>query len=216
MRTPLVPKAFFGVPLLALVLTGCTTGSGTLGQETRDLAGFDAIDVGNAFQVTVQVGPPAKLELRGDDNVVPKVRAEVVDSTLHLELTGRVVTKLPLEAIITLPSLVELDAGGASTVTVGGIAGEHLEVDVSGASRALLGGTVDELDAEISGASTLEAQTLSAAAVHVDASGSSKAEVLATRSLHAEASGASTIRYHGSPAELHRDATGVSSIEAAD
>jgi len=215
MRTPLVSGSAL-VPVLVLALAACKTGSGTLGQETREVTGFDAIEVGNAFQVSVQVGPPAKLELRGDDNLVPEIRAEVVDSTLHIELPGRVMTKLPLEAIITMPSLVSLDASGATTVTVGGVEGKHLEVEVSGASHVVLGGTVEGLDAEVSGASTLEAQTLSTQGAKVEASGSSKAEVLATSSLHAEASGASTIRYHGSPAELARDASGVSTIEAAD
>ncbi len=207
MRTPIL--------VTVLALAGCTSGSGTLGQETRDVASFDAIDVGGPFRVTVQVGPPAKVEILGDDNVVPKVEATVRDSTLRLSLPGRVVTKLPLEAVITLPALVDLEASGAATVTVGGLAGERLEVDASGASQVSLAGTVDALDLEVSGASTLDGQALTAAKASVDASGASTVNVHATTSLHAEASGASTIRYHGTPAELAQDANGASTIEAA-
>lgn len=206
-------------PLLALVTllatSACTAGSGTPGQETRQVTGFDAIDISGPFRVSVQVGPPATLELRGDDNVVPKVEAEVRDSTLHLSLPGRIVTKLPLEAIVTLPALVDLDASGAATVTADGLGGEHLEVGAAGATRVSLTGHVDAIDIGVAGASTVEAQALTAARARVDASGASTVEVVATDSLHADASGASTIRYHGSPAELRRDASGASTIEPA-
>jgi hypothetical protein len=214
MRTPVLVLA----TALTLAPAACTIGSGTPSLDTRDVTGFDAIDVGGAFQVSVAVGPPADLELRGDDNVLPEVRAEVRGSTLHLSLPGRVVTKLPLEAIITVPSLVSLDASGAATVTVNGFAddGKHLEVDASGASRVLLYGILDRLDAEVSGASTLDAQGLWATQAHVDASGASKVDVLVSSSLHAEASGASTIRHHGTPTQLDREVSGSSTIELVE
>lgn len=217
MRTPTL--AF----LALLGASACTTGSGTLGQETREVAGFDAIDLEGPFRATIEVGSPGgaegpsatTLELRGDDDVVPKVRAEVQGSTLHLSLPGRVVTKLPLEAIVRVPSLVELDASGAATVVVSGLEGERLEVDASGASRVSLAGRVDALDLEVSGASAVEAQGLSVTQASVDASGASTVDVLARQVLHAEASGASTIRYHGRPAQLAEDASGASTIEPA-
>lgn len=206
-------------PILALVTllaaSACVAGSGTPGQETRPVAGFDAIDISGPFRVSVTVGPPATLELRGDDNVVPKIEAEVRDSTLHLSLPGRIVTKLPLEAIITLPALVDLDASGAATVTADGLAGEHLEVGAAGATRVALTGRVDAIDIGAAGASSVEAQGLPVTRARVDASGASTVEVAASESLDADASGASTIRYHGSPADLRRDASGASTIEPA-
>lgn len=209
MRTPILAW----VTLLAAA--ACTAGSGTPGQEPRQVGGFDAIDVSGPFRVSVEVGPPAALELRGDDNVVPKVEAEVRDSTLHLSLPGRIVTKLPLEAIIHVPSLVNLDASGAATVTAAGLTGEHLEVGAAGATRISVTGQVDAVDIGVAGASTVEAQALTTARARIDASGASTVEVVATQSLEAEASGASTIRYHGNPADLRRDATGASTIEPA-
>lgn len=209
MRTPILAW----VTLLAA--SACTAGSGTPGQEPRQVSGFDAIDVSGPFRVSVEVGPPAALELRGDDNVVPKVEAEVRDSTLHLSLPGRIVTKLPLEAIIRVPALVDLEASGAATVTAAGLTGEHLEVGAAGATRVSVTGQVDAVDIGVAGASTVEAQALTAARARVDASGASTVEVVATAALEADASGASTIRYHGNPAELRRDATGASTIEPA-
>lgn len=177
---------------------------------------FHGIDVSGAFRMTVLVGPAARVEVSGDDNIVPLVRSEVRDSILHFELPGRITTKLPITIDLTMPQLDELDVGGASTVEVTGISGSALEVDAGGASTVSLAGEVQSLDAEVGGASTLRAEGLAAAQVDVDAGGASTAEVRAVKSLTAEASGASTIRYHGAPAKVSQDASGASTIEAAD
>ena len=201
---------------LGAALSACSSGSGDPGQEVREATGFDGIDVGGPFQVSIQVGGPHHVEIRGDDNLVPKVRSETVGSTLHLELPGRVVTKLPLEAIITLPALVDLDASGAASVTAAEVGGERLEVEASGASRVILtGARVEALDADVSGSSTLDAAGLTVGRAQVEASGASMVTVRVTDALHAEASGASTIRYHGSPAQVQRDESGASTVEPA-
>jgi hypothetical protein len=208
MRTP-------AIACLALLVTACTSGSGELGREARQTASFDAIDVSGPFQVNVQLGPAASVEIMGDDNVVPKVVTTVQGTTLHVDLPGRVVTKLPLQAVITLPALVDLEASGAATVTVAGVTGEQLDVEASGASRIALGGEIQALELDVSGASTIDAQALTATQAQVEASGASTANVRVTGSLVAEASGASTIRYHGQPGQLAKDESGASTIEAA-
>jgi hypothetical protein len=212
----LVPRALLGLALsITALVPGCTSGSGTPGREARETPEFDAIDVSGPLEVTVQVGPERSVEIHGDDNLVPKVRSEVVGTTLHIDLPGRVVTKLPLRALITTPTLVDLEASGAATVTTTGVTGERLEVEASGASRIALTGQIQGLDVDLSGASTLDAASLTATAAKIEASGASKAEVRATDSLHAEASGASSIRYHGAPAQVAKDTSGASRIEPA-
>ncbi|MCA9709927.1 MAG: DUF2807 domain-containing protein [Myxococcales bacterium] len=196
-------------------LAACTRGSGVHATETRSTPGFTAIDVGNAIALEVEVGPATRVEVEGDDNVVPKVRTEVEGDTLRLALPGSVVTSLPLTVHVTTPALHELDASGASTVDVRGLTGERLDVELDGASTARLQGELGALDADVSGASTLRAAELAARAVDVEAGGASTAEVHATESLDADASGASTVRYHGQPATLHRNASGASKVEPA-
>ena len=212
MRPALIPTL-----VLTMVLPlGCTRGSGVQGTEVRAVETFEAIDVGGgAITVKVQVGPQTHVEVQGDDNIVPKVRTEVQGATLHVELPGSTVTKLPLVVQIAMPSLKEFEISGASTADIHGIEGEQLEIDVDGASTARLHGEVATLDAEVSGASTLRAAELTAKTIDVDADGASTAEVHASESLDANASGASTIRYHGQPATLERNASGSSTVEAA-
>ncbi len=200
--------------LLAL-LPACTRGSGIEASEVRSVAAFEQVNVGGAFVVTIDVGPETRVEVKGDDNIVPDVRTEVKGETLDVDLSGSHSLKLPLVVTITTPSLVEVDAEGAATVAVRGIQAERFEVDVSGASTAELSGVTTTLDAEAAGASTIRAQALVAEVAEVDAAGASTVEVKVTKSLDADASGASTVRYHGEPETLRRDASGASKIEAA-
>ncbi|MEX1366366.1 MAG: head GIN domain-containing protein [Nannocystaceae bacterium] len=201
---------------LALSSSACTRGSGDPGSAVRDPGDFDAIDVSGPFQVQIEVGPAASIVVSGDDNVVPKVRTEVVGSTLHIDLPGRVVTKLPLSVAISVPALSDIDVGGASTVTVAGLETQDFEVDVSGASQLTLTGRSTELEAEISGASRLSATGLQVSKAKLEASGASKAEISVDDSVDAEASGASTVRIHGSPDEIARDVSGASTVELVD
>lgn len=197
-------------------LLACTNGSGVQGEEARTPGDFDAIEVGGPFQVEVTVGPSTTVEISGDDNVVPKVSSEVSGSTLHIELPGRVATKLPLKVMITTPTLVELDAGGASTVTVSGLQGESFEVELSGASEATLRGQTTDLEVDLSGASRLHSEELSASSVDVEVSGASHAEVTANEEVDADASGASTVRVHGNPSKVSKDTSGASKILLGD
>lgn len=201
--------------ILALLPLACTSGSGVKASEVRASEAFEAIEVGGALTVDVEVGPQTRVEVQGDDNLVSKVRTVVEGKTLHIDLSGSVSTELPLVIHVATPSLHELDVGGASTVDVRGIVGERFEVDLSGASTVELRGEVEDLDAEASGASTLRAAALVVQEAEVEASGASKVEVNAARSLDASASGASTIRYQGQPGELQRDVSGASKIEAS-
>ncbi len=198
----------------AIVSSGCTRGSGVSATDTRVVDEFNAIDVGGALSVNVQVGSDPKVEITGDDNIVPEVTTEVRDGTLHLELEGRFSHELPLTITITNPTLEEVDASGASRVTIQGIHSESFEADISGASSVKLAGTVATLDADVSGASVLEAKSLVAARGKVEAGGASTAAVHATEAIDIEASGASSVSYSGSPDEVSRDASGSSKITA--
>lgn len=204
-----------GSVLLAALLLACTNGSGVRGQQDRDLGDFQALDVEGPFVVQVEVGPATHISLSGDDNVVPKVSSELRGSTLHVELPGRVVTKLPLTLTITTPTLDDLELGGACTAVVTGLTGERLAVDLSGASEATLSGAVTELDVEVSGASRVAAVGLDATQAEVDASGASTVELTAHDEVDAEASGASTIRIHGDPPQVAQDTSGASRVELA-
>jgi hypothetical protein len=201
----------------ALSLGGCTLrGSGTPMTEQRDVDSFDSIDLGGAFKLVVHVAPGAtqKLEITADDNIVPKIVSKVSGSELSLSVDHWMVrTKLPMTVEVWVPSLLGLDASGASEIEVDGLHGERFDLDLSGASQSTLSGEIDRFEVDSSGASHLDARTLEAKTVKIDLSGAGDAEVWASDQLDAEVSGAGKVHYWGEPEQVNKEVSGAGSIE---
>ena len=108
-----------------------------------------------------------------------------------------------------------IEASGASGFK-GTVTANWMYVDVNGASYCNIEGTADECTAEASGASSFKGYDLVCRRATVTASGASSIRVTATEHLSAEASGASSVRYKGSPTVGMNDASGASTIKAAE
>ena len=160
---------------------------GALARETRELEPFDAIDASGAVKLEVYVGEPQAIHIRYAQS--GNVTTEVNDGVLLI----RGVNNHKGKALICVPSL---DA-----------------ITLSGASKAEVHGITDELHANITGASKLDAEDLWVKNLHINVSGASKAEVNVTDSLWAQASGASKIEYHGTPTVLQSVSVGASKIK---
>jgi hypothetical protein len=198
-----------------LSLGGGTVGSGTPAQEARAVSGFDSIHVSGSLDVTVQVGAPASLEVRGDDNLLSHVKSEVRGSTLHLSSEGSYTSTLGLSAMVTVPSLVSLRDQGSADVVVSGVAGERLEIDNQGSGDLSLAGRVDALEIDVNGSGDVDAKALSATHARVTINGSSDVDVLAVESLDATINGSGDIRYRGNPGNVKRQVNGSGEIEPA-
>jgi hypothetical protein len=217
-RTPRLP----GLALLAaaLALGGCTfsvgglgvKGSGVAKTETRDVSGFEQIDVSAAIRLECSAGKETAVEVTTDDNLLPLVRTEVKGDTLHVSLDEGVSTTLGITVKVTAPRLKGVTLSGASVAVLTGLDEKALRLSASGASNVTASGTADRLEIDCSGASGVHAKGLAAQAVVADVSGASTAEVHAVKELQATASGASKVRYEGSPAKVKQNSSGASSI----
>ena len=88
-----------------------------------------------------------------------------------------------------------------TTVTgSGNLVAEPLEVDASGASTVTLAGTAERAHLRASGASDLELAGLDAVEVDATLSGASTGSVGVSSRLEAHLSGASSLAYRGDPA----------------
>lgn len=201
----------------ALSVGACSLrGSGTELTEQRDIESFDEIDLGGAFNLVVHVAPGTtqKVEVSGDDNIVPKVLTKVAAGELDLSVDHWMVRPdHDLKVEVWVPSLAKIDASGASKIEVDGLHGERFELELSGASDSTLTGIVDQFRFESSGATELDARGLEAKTVELELSGAGKAEVWASEQLDAEVSGAGKVRYFGDPAEVKKDVSGAGSVE---
>ena len=160
---------------------------GALAREARELEPFDAIDASGAVKLEIYVGEPQAIHIRYAQS--GNVTTEVNEGVLLI----RGVNNHKGKALIYVPSL---DA-----------------ITLSGASKAEVHGITDELHANITGASKLDAEDLWVKNLHINVSGASKAEVNVTDSLWAQASGASKIEYHGTPAVQQSVSVGASKIK---
>jgi hypothetical protein len=205
---------------LPTLLTGCgLRGSGVEATETRELESFDAIAIDGGFILIAHVDPAVtqRVELRGDDNIVPAVVATVADRELELTIDHWLVRpKIDMTVEVWVPSLRKISVSGAADMRVDGLHGERFDLAVSGASTSTLSGTVDHFEVVSSGANTLHASELHAKVVKIDVSGAGDSEVWASEQLDATVSGAGNVRYHGQPEDVQEDVSGSGSVTAAD
>lgn len=155
-------------------------------REVRETEPFNAIDAAGAVKLEVYVGEPQAVNVRYAQ--AGAVTTEVVDGVL--KICG--VDNHRGKAVISVPSLKA--------------------INLTGASRAEVHGLTDELRANISGASKLDADDLWVKNMHITVSGASKAELNVTDSLWAQANGASKIEYQGNPSIQQSISLGASKI----
>jgi len=230
-----------GAAGLALLAAGCgqdvVRGSGQVVERDLDVGGFDRIEVASALDVTVVAADEAGATVRGDDNVVDRVEADVRRDTLRLSLEDEVsLTGAELAIEVRVPELVGLRVSGASSVTLEpAVPAEELSVELSGAasldgqvsvdaltatlagaSDLTLEGGADRATVEADGASELDLADLTVGELEVSLSGASSGEVTVTDTLAVELAGASSLVYAGSPEVTDQDVTQASSLAPAD
>ncbi len=93
---------------------------------------------------------------------------------------------------------------------------ELLQLKASGSSRVELSGGAEQFTLDLSGSSRVNAYSLTAPVVSVQASGSSTVEVAPTQTLRAELSGSNIVRYVGEDITVEADTSPGSHIRQVD
>lgn len=208
---------FLMATALLFVLTGCryfdgVKGNGNYISERRSVDDFSEIDISGAFDLYVDVGENASLEILTDENLHELIRTEVRGGKLIIDQKKNLRSKEPIELKVTINDLQKLDGSGACDIFIRKINNSDFILNLSGATKTKINGSTDNFNVEISGASELYASELNTNFVTIDASGASKAEVNVHKSLRVNASGASKVNYFGNPSDIDYDLSGVSSI----
>jgi len=219
------------VGVLALVLTGCVglpdflspesdvfsferlTGSGNVVEETYDVDDFAAVSIESAFVGEVRHGDSWSVVVRADDNILPEVRVQVEDGTLHVGLARRIlIDETELSVAITMPEIEAISTDGASSVTLDGFPHlPSLEVNVAGASQLTGVAGADTLQIVADGASTV---TLAGGSnrLTLQVQGASVVELSELQATQAGLTldGASTVTLAGEGEEVTLQASGAS------
>jgi hypothetical protein len=205
--------------ILAATATGCseTAGSGVRATESRSIGAFEQIDA-SGVDVRVVVDPGAatdKLEVVGDDNLVPLVRTRVDGSRLVVDVTDYDIDpSAGLVVILRTARLTRIHADRSARVDVRLTATGTLLVDAESSASVTAHGKVDRLEAELTGSASLLAQDLVARDVKLEATGSATAHVCVTGTLDADLSGGSRASYSCDPVNVERDVAGGAHLDA--
>ena len=206
-------------------------------KRTFNVTGFDKLDMGSAFIITVTQANTFKVEVDGREQDVKDIVVKVSGGTLDLGYPsnwGGWKNRKEVFVTITMPKLTGIDFSGASKSKVSGFTSDKLAIELSGASQSTINvdakslgldcsgastltivGDGQALNADVSGASSVNAFDFKVSTANIDASGASGAKVYVTSKIVAEASGASSVRYKGGAAVVS-NTSGAGSVKSVN
>ncbi len=185
-------------------------GNGHIGTDDRTISAFTEIDAGGAFEIEWQSGSPA-LHITTDENLLSYVKSDVSGDTLHLRTHEQIWPTHGIKVVISSPTRTGARIRGAVKLTARQLTGPKFALEGSGASRVSLDGTVNELLADMTGASELEASGLQTKTAEISTTGAGDAEVAVAETLKVAITGAGKVSYSGNPT-IEKHITGAGSI----
>ncbi len=208
----------FLLAIFVVIAIGCScsvnsiAGNGNTTTKTYDVSEFSKIDASHAFEIDVVVGTTQYVKTRTDENLLKFVEVFVKNNTLYLDIKDNVNLNGNVKVLISTKSLNEVDLSGACKINIENIETDNFRMDVSGASKGVLSGTVENLNLDLSGATKLNTVELIAQNLNIDMSGASKLKVYCENSLTVDGAGASKITVYGNPKTTKTDFSGASSV----
>ena len=222
--------------VLTILLTGCARGSGNVVTETRDVSGFDRIEIRGSGDLVVEQGSAESVTVRADDNLMRYITTEVSGSTLVIQVgRGAPMAIMPSEPIkytvqvkdlsgLTLSGSTEADikdldsadleveVSGSGDVRIRNLEADSLSYTLSGSGSAEMSGIADQQDVRISGSGSYDAADLESKTAKVTISGSGSADLWVEDELDINVSGSGSVSYYGSP-HVTQSVSGSGSVE---
>lgn len=202
-------------------LSGCSIewslsgvkGSGEVQTETREVAGFSSINLHSLGKVTIKQTGKESLNISAEDNLLPLLVSRVANGTLHLETPNGTTLRptKPIEYIIEVTSLENLQVSGVGHLESKDIKCPKLSITLSGVGNVTLQGTVDVLDVKVSGVGSFQGAELLTKKATVRNSGVGKAVVNVSDQLDASVSGVGAIEFIGNPS-VNQSVSGIGKI----
>jgi hypothetical protein len=182
---------------------------------TRHVAPFTGVTLAGANLVTVRVGGPQEVVVRGDDNLVGRITTDVSGGKLVIDNRGSFRTRSPMSVDVTVPSLGSLALAGSGQIFVEGVKAPRFAVTLPGCGKLKVSGTTGRLDAQLGGSGQLQLGELTSRDARVAVGGSGTILVNATRSLDASVTGSGVVAYFGGPASVTTHVTGSGTVVPA-
>ncbi len=231
--------------LTALAVAGCEValgpetlvrGSGNLKTESREVHGFDRVELSGVGTLNLTEGSTESLTVQAEDNLLPSLRSEVRGGALLLgpQPGTQFSPTRPISYDLTVQRLSALSVTGAADVRSSGLSADQLSLTVTGAAHVDLGrvtasaltvvvtgagevkaaGQAPQQSVTISGAGRYEAGDLASRQATVDVNGAGTCAVRVSDHLKVSITGAGSVSYTGSPA-IDQQVTGTGRLTKA-
>ena len=185
-------------------------GNGHIGTDDRTISAFTEIDAGGAFEIEWQSGSPA-LRITTDENLLSHVQTDVSDDTLRLHTHEQIWPTHGIKVVISSPTRTGARMRGAVKLTAKQLTGPRFALEARGASRVSLDGTINELLADMTGASQLNASGLQTKTAEISTTGAADVEIAVAETLKVAVTGAGKVSYSGNPT-IEKHITGAGSV----
>ena len=202
--------------ILAIVLlAGCSwtgvPGSGNAKTDVRTVPAFSAVSIAGAIDADIAIGAESRVEITGDDNIVPLITTDVHGDRLEIGSRKNYRTSVRLVAKITVPRLTGIVLTGSGDITAHGVQADRLAVTLSGSGTIRADGTAHEAEVELAGSGKVTLDQLAAERASVSVSGSGDVAIAASKALDVSITGSGDVTYKGDP-ELKKQITGSGSV----
>jgi hypothetical protein len=190
-------------------------GNGKIKTDERPVGAFANIDVRGAFEIEWQNGAPS-LQITTDENLLPYIDSGVSGDTLRLRTREQLRPSHSIKVVMSSPTRTGAKISGAVRMAVKQLNGPRFAMESSGASRVSLDGNVDQLLADMTGASELTAAGLQTKTAEISTTGAGDADVAVTETLKVAITGAGKVTYTGNPPTIEKHITGAGTIRKKD
>ena len=190
-------------------------GNGHIKTDERPVSAFANIDTRGAFTIEWQSGPPS-LRITTDENLLPYINSNISGDTFHLRTREQIRPSHGIQVVISSQTRAGATISGAVKLTAKQLSGLRFALESRGAARVSLDGKIDELFADMTGASELAASGLQTKAAEISTTGAADAEIAVADKLKVAITGAGKVRYSGNPPSIEKHISGAGSIRHKD
>ena len=198
-----------------ILLTGCwpvgIRGNGHITTDSRTISAFSEIEANGAFQIEWRSGAPA-LSVTTDENLLQYIDSRTIDNRLRLHSARNLWPTHGVKVVVSSPTRSAAKLTGATRLIANQLSGAKFAVESTGAAKVNLDGNIDELLADMTGASQLNADSLHTKTAEISTTGASHAEVAVSETLKVSITGAGKVIYSGNPPTIEKHITGAGSI----
>lgn len=195
----------FPIAAIVILFSSCTftTGEGQIIEKQIELEPFTGVELEGSFDVSITQAAAQKVLAVGHENILEKLKLNVVDDILYIELEEGNYLNYDLEVKIAINDLNSARLSGAGDIRIGTFAGlDNLAIALDGS------GDIETLDESV-------LETTESTHIELDGSGD-VALKLKSKNVVAELEGSGDIDLEGMTETLELELDGSGDIKAYD